>query len=155
MINVKLYPEDYRADGSLAIKFPMNGNKSKSNSGIFNVSYTTEEQAVSNYINLLLTRPAERFMQPIFGVGLHLYLFEQNTEEFKFELEERIREQTDIWLPYIIVQDIRILNKAAGGPESDPEHGINIIIEFKVTESGANRTITIFSAGTGIGVEVE
>lgn len=145
MITIKLYPEDFRAEGSLAVKLPMNGNRSNSNSGLFNVSYTTEEQAVSNYINLLLTKPAERFMQPVFGIGIQLYLFEQNTDDFHFELDTLIREQTSIWLPYIIVDDLQIINKAFSGTESDTEHGINIVIRFRVTESGANRLIEIYN----------
>lgn len=153
MITIKLYPEDFRAEGSLAVKLPMNSNRANSNSGLFNVSYTTEEQAVSNYINLLLTKPAERFMQPVFGIGIQLYLFEQNTDDFHFELDTLIREQTSIWLPYIIVDDLQIINKAFSGTESDTEHGINIVIRFRVTESGANRTITLFGSSIGFNVE--
>lgn len=153
MITIKLYPEDFRAEGSLAVKLPMNSNRANSNSGLFNVSYTTEEQAVSNYINLLLTKPAERFMQPVFGIGIQLYLFEQNTDDFHFELDSLIREQTSIWLPYIIVDDLQIINKAFSGTESDTEHGINIVIRFRVTESGANRTITLFGNNIGFNVE--
>lgn len=156
MINYKFYPQDLRKDhGSLAVKLPMNGNKANNNSGVFSVSYTTEEQAISNYINLLLTRPAERFMQPLFGVGLQLYLFEQNTEVLAFQLENVIREQARFWLPYIINDSIEVFNSVTNGLGAEPENGVNIVIRFRVTESGANRAITVFPAGPFVNIEVE
>ena len=75
MSELKYYPEDRsRYSGTLAVKLPMNGSKKGS---FFNMSHTTEEQAVSNYINLLLTRKGERLMQPQFGIGIQDYLFDQ------------------------------------------------------------------------------
>lgn len=156
MINYKFYPEDIDKDySSLAVALPMNSNRGASNSGIFNMTYTTEQQAISNYINLLLTKSSERFMQPLFGVGLQFYLFEQNVESVAFQIEEAIREQARIWLPYIINDSIEVFNRVDRGLESDPEQGINIVIRFRVTESGANRAITLFPNGRFVNVEVE
>lgn len=156
MINYKFYPEDIDKDYStLAIALPMNSNRGSSNSGIFNMSYTTEQQAISNYINLLLTKSSERFMQPLFGVGLQFYLFEQNVQSVAFQIETAIREQARIWLPYIINDSIEVFNRVDRGLESDPEQGINIVIRFRVTESGANRAITLFPNGRFVNVEVE
>lgn len=84
---IKFYPEDLKsASGFIGIKLPMNG----SDRGIFNMSRTTEDQAVSNYVNLLLTKKGERYMQPEFGVGLPFYLFEPNTPALRIELEAEI-----------------------------------------------------------------
>lgn len=144
MVSGKLYPEDYGKDfGTLGIKFPMNANRKYNRSGIFNMSYTTEEQAVSNYINLLLTRRGERYMQADYGVGLQFYLFEQNAGQFQDILEFEINRQANIWLPYIDNKQILVTDdqKAPG----DPKHGIRIRITFSVQEFGANRTIAIFT----------
>ena len=84
-MNIKRYPEDI-LDNTIGIKLPMNGSDKK----LFNMSFTTEDQAVSNYINLLLTRPGERYMQPNFGIGIQLYLFEPNTDILRIELERII-----------------------------------------------------------------
>lgn len=152
-MNIKLHPADHSKDyGSLGIKLPMNSNKKYNRAEIFNLSYTTEEQAVSNYINLLLTKRGERYMQPEFGVGLYLYLFEQNTDFIKIKLEDEIRTQSDRWLPYIFNEDISI-SDYEGAPE-DTKHGIHIRIKFKVTEHGANKTISIFPGING-NLEVE
>lgn len=140
----KIYPEDIKTQSSLAIMLPMNANASGKD-GLFNVSYTTEQQAISNYINVLLTRKGERYMQPEFGVGLYWWLFEPNTKLIQVTLEDEIEHQADLWLPYIINDLITV---------TDPDESIDntgttiqITIKFRVTEHGANRTITIFGEG--------
>ena len=142
-MTVKYYPEDIKDYGTLAIKLPMNGTGQSD--GIFNLSRTTEEQAVSNYINLLLTRKGERYMQPTFGVGLPLKLFEQNTDILQIEIEAEIRNQAAYWLPYIINDSIIVRTaRDIPGLAGDPENAIQIIITFRVGEYGANQVITLF-----------
>jgi phage baseplate assembly protein W len=141
---IKYYPEDIQDYGSIGIKFPMNGSPADKSSGVFNVSRTTEEQAVSNYINLLLTRKGERYMQPNFGVGLQLKLFEPNTEILQIEIEQEIRDQANFWLPYIINDSITVRTAQDIPGLDETEHAVQIIIRFRVTESGANQIITLF-----------
>jgi phage baseplate assembly protein W len=137
--NLKLYDVDYnKPTGTLGIKIPINKQESINEAGLFNMSYTTEEQAISNYINLLLTKSGERYMQPHFGVGLYFYLFEQSTESFRSDLESVIIDQTNIWLPYIIINNIDVYEK-----NENDTHSVVIKIDFKVSEAGANRLITI------------
>lgn len=143
---IKYYPEDRTDHGSLGILLPSNGRADDISSGIFSVSRTTEDQAVSNYINLLMTYKGERWMQPQFGVGLPLKLFEQNTDILQIEIEQEIRNQANFWLPYIINESIVVRN-AEGIPglaAGSEEHAIQIVITFRVTESGANRQIVLF-----------
>ena len=91
MAELKYYPEDQgRYDGTLALKLPMNGSKK---GRFFNTSRTTEEQAVSNYVNLLLTRKGERLMQPQFGIGIQDFLFEPNTDGVRSKIEFEIYKQ--------------------------------------------------------------
>lgn len=146
---IKYYPEDNAKDyGTLGIKLPMNAPTPSGNGGIFNMSYTTEEQAVSNFVNLLLTKSGERYMQPNLGIGLQWRVFENNTEELRLAIDYDIRMQTKTWLPYIIINKIDI-NTATEIPSlaADHEHGIHIKIYFSVTEVGANRSIIIFKRG--------
>lgn len=153
-MSVKIHPEDYNKNhGSLGIKLPINSNKKKSTAELFNLSYTTEEQAVSNYVNLLLTKSGERYMQPEFGVGLYFYIFENNTGTIKKQLESEIREQASRWLPYIINDDIII--KDFEEIPGDSKHAINIIIRFRVTESGANKEIQLYPGLTPGTIDVE
>jgi phage baseplate assembly protein W len=145
-VNIKYHPEDDGRDvGTLGIKLPMNAFAGGSKRGIFNMSYTTEEQSISNYIMLLLTRRGERYMQPEYGVGIQEKLFEPKTEILKALIIADINQQSAFWLPYIVNHSIDVnidAHDAALG--SDNESGIVITIVFSVTQSGANRTIVIF-----------
>lgn len=139
----KLYPSDYYKESStLAIKLPMNNPKFRGESQLFNMSTTTEEQVISNYINLLLTKSGERFMQPNFGVGLLYYIFEQNTDALQILLKTVIQDQTALWMPYINLIDVKVdtYNNKLGD-----ENSVNIQIIFSVFNSNANRTVTIFA----------
>lgn len=78
---------------------------------IFNISYTTMDQAKTNLKNLILTNTGERIMQPEFGCDIRKLLFEQITPELRIELINRIKSKIKFWLPYITVNglDIRLL----------------------------------------------
>ena len=110
------------------------------------MSRTTEEQAVTNYINLLLTKRGERYMQPSYGIGLPYRLFEPNTAQLRQLIKLEIEQQSAIWLPYIINHNIEVQDgiDILGMNPTDAENGIRILIEFSVTEKGANRQITVF-----------
>lgn len=146
---IKLYNNDYnKVNGTLGIKIPSNTSEKDNRALLFNMSYTTEEQAVSNYINLLLTNPGERFMHPDFGVGLYLYLFEQNTALIQTDLTDSINAQCQMWLPYIFNHQINVTN------ESDisdiDNHFLKLNIVFSVTEFGANKELSFFGDPSGI-----
>ena len=144
MINIKskLYPQDYNKEmGTLAIKLPTNSTLKQSSDNLFNMSYTTEDQAVSNYINLLMTKKGERYMQPEYGVGLPWYLFENNTGATADLIQTEIEIQTSTWLPYINVNTITVSEEYS---QTTDINGLMINISFSVTENGANREITIF-----------
>lgn len=151
---IKYYPED-DANSTLGVLLPMNGRADRASDGFFAMSRTTEEQAISNYVNLLLTRRGERYMQPEFGIGIQFYLFEQNVESLRLELESEIYRQAGFWLPYIINHKIEVKPKAdVPGLNSDPENALQIVITFSVTESGANKTIALFQQGGRISYSI-
>jgi len=151
---VKYYPED-DANGTLGVLLPMNGRSDRASDGFFAMSRTTEEQAISNYINLLLTKRGERYMQPEFGIGIQFYLFEQNVDSLRLELESEIYRQAGFWLPYIVNHDIDVRPKAdVPGLNGDPENALQIVITFSVTESGANKTIAFFQKGGRISYSI-
>ena len=112
--------------------------------GKFPLSYTTEEQALSNLKNLLLTYPGERYMQPTFGVRIKDRVFEQNTPELVIGLNREIQDAINTWLPYIKIKAIKINNE-------DEYNNITsylfIKIEFKVTDQGSEQQITLVSNG--------
>lgn len=156
-VDLKYYPEDFDRDiGTLGIMLPMNSAVRGSKRGVFNMSYTTEEQAISNYIMLLLTRRGERYMQPQYGIGIQEKLFEPKTDILRKDIENDIIIQTQTWLPYIANLSINVnINSNDTALGSDTESGVVVTIYFTVTESGANRTITFFPQGTGVTYSIQ
>ncbi len=132
-------PIDLDPDIAVGIMLPFNNSKG----GAFQLSYTTEQQAISNLKNLILTRKGERYMQPEFGTDIYSLLFEQNTEEFSSRLQNRLSADIGYWLPYIVIINISVQSYL----DSEIErfgNGIKISLKFKVTEQGAGKEIVLF-----------
>lgn len=82
---------------------------------------------VQNLKMLILTNPGERIMEPEFGVGLKRYLFEQNVETVHGEIEARIVNQTEKYLPYLKIQMVEFFTSET----SDlPENYLHITVRF-------------------------
>lgn len=135
---------DLKPNKAIGVKLPLNND----NGGVFTLSYTTEDQAISNLKNLLLTRPGERLMQPRFGTPIYNVLFDNNTNDIIDKLRSGIETAIGFWLPYIVVSSIDIQPKL-DGELGTYGHGIVIKINFSVTEQGANRSITLVVLQTG------
>lgn len=131
-------PIDFEKDVAVGIKLPFSKN-----SGLFSLSYSTEEQAISNLKNLLLTRKGERVFQPTFGSQIYALLFEPISLDLKQKMEDGILVDVNFWLPYIIIDEVVVT------PDEDRNH-VGITLNFRVTEQGANQQIILFvdSAGT-------
>jgi phage baseplate assembly protein W len=134
-------PIDFKKDVAVGIKLPFG----KPN-GLFTLSYTTEEQAVSNLKNLLLTKKGERPFQPLFGSDVYAQLFENIDLNLSDRISETLSKDIKFWLPYIVIDNIDI--------ETEPDRNfVRIKLRFRVTEQGANRQIIIFVDSAGSVIE--
>ena len=136
-------PIDSEKDTAVGIGLPFSGLR-----GLFHLNYTTEDQALANLKNLILTRKGERYMQPQFGWSGWDLLFDQNTPDLIEKLELSFQTDVSYWLPYIIIDNVKIDQiEDTGG------HGVSITVDIRIEPSLANRTITINLSSTG-GVEI-
>jgi hypothetical protein len=157
MTEYSIFPPDLTGYKAVGVKLPFNRNTFTRTAlesynalpardvGPFQLSYTTEDQSISNVINLLFTRRGERVMHPNFGTVLRDTVFEQYDETTVIILEDDIRDQVQFWLPYIVIK--RLEFKQAGRtelPSNEDLHSLLINFTFSVTENGANRTIKIY-----------
>ncbi|MAH47868.1 hypothetical protein CMI37_18750 [Candidatus Pacearchaeota archaeon] len=110
----------------------------KGGASVFAQSYSTEEQAISNLKNLLLTYKSERYMQPDFGTRIRESVFKQNTESMIDFLKETLIADIARWLPYIVVNDITVV-------QNIDIHTVDIQIQFQVGATGANLVINIMA----------
>ena len=134
-------PIDFRPDVAVGVKLPFG----KPN-GLFAQSFTTEEQAVSNLKNLLLTRKGERPFQPLFGSDVYSLLFELIDRDIEERMSKTLSDDIKFWLPYIVIDNISI--------DTNPDrNSVKIQLRFRVTEQGANQQIILFIDSEGAYLE--
>ena len=134
-------PIDFKPDVAVGVKLPFG----KPN-GLFAQSFTTEEQAVSNLKNLLLTRKGERPFQPLFGSDVYSLLFELIDKDIEERMSKTLSDDIKFWLPYIVIDNISI--------DSNPDrNSVKIQLRFRVTEQGANEQIILFIDSEGAYLE--
>ena len=129
---------DTETDVAVGIKLPMD----RADGGLFDLSYSTQEQAISNLKNLLLTNIGERIMQPTFGTAIQKYLFQPiQTIEFS-NIRQAVVSAIQFWLPYIIVKECVVEGYNPNG-FVNAEYGVLIYLLIRVTQNGANIPITL------------
>lgn len=132
----KINPLDLKKNTAIGVMLPLGGDP------LFKLSYTTEEQSISNLKNLLLTRKGERPFQPFFGTDVYSLLFEQMTQDLEDSLSSSLTADIQYWLPYIVISSIDV-------DVNEDTNKINISLNYRVTENGANRNITMVITSQG------
>jgi phage baseplate assembly protein W len=92
---IRVNPLDLQKNIAIGVSLPFNRP--------FNSTYTTKDQLKSNLLNLLLTSPGERVMNPAFGCGLKRFIFEDITSNSLDSLQENILESISLYIPDITV----------------------------------------------------
>jgi len=80
----------------------------RANGPIFKQTFNTLDARKSNLHVLFRTIPGERVMNPEFGIGIHMYLFENITPELKYELENEIVNQVNTYIPDVVIDSLII-----------------------------------------------
>jgi phage baseplate assembly protein W len=143
----RYHPIDLLPDVAVGIKLPIVGVDGR----LFDLSYSTEDQAISNLKNLILTRQGERLMQPLFGTKLQDSLFEQNDDILKASIKSSIEQAVEFWLPYISINSLEVNPVIAVG-SSREEHGVQISLQVSVNDQEANIPITFLATATTVAV---
>ena len=121
------------------------------NAGIFKTLFTSNDQAKANIRNLLLTRKGERYNQINFGTDLLNIVFQPSNDEIKEVISAEIGEALNFWLPYIVVQNLEILNV-----DDDPSLIHTIKIQLTYTVDGfSTDTITIIAKEDSSTITIE
>jgi phage baseplate assembly protein W len=122
---------DSQKNIAIGVSLPFNGP-----AGPFNSTYSTKDQVKSNLLNLLLTIPGERIMNPEFGCRLREVLFEGINNDIDKLITNNINTSIFTYIPEIESTDI-IIN-----PSTD-ENLITIILRYKLTFSQETDQITL------------
>lgn len=103
-IEIKIPTLDFEKDVAIGLDLPLSNFKGSG----FALNYTTLDQAVANAKVLLLTNHGERPMRPTFGCNLRNTLFENSGVELQSTVEETIRDNFNVYLPYININELQV-----------------------------------------------
>ena len=88
---------------------------------------------------LLLTNPGERVMDPDFGVGMKQYLFQNFSESTYAEIDSKIKEQVQTYMPAVSIRnisfsggDIDTLTLGVSIKYAIPNIGLTDLLEFTI-----------------------
>jgi phage baseplate assembly protein W len=156
-------PLDLEPDIAIGVKLPFNSAISgRSNSqnqlsgsisggGPFALSYTTEEQSLSNLKTFFLTRKGERLMHPTFGTTLYESIFEHTTDTLSETIHDQVKEDIKFWFPYIIIDTLDI-NMDADNQGGGYGSMMAVRLSYRVSTQGANQVLNIIVTQGGVGV---
>lgn len=102
--------------------------------------YPTLENSIRQYIRiLLLTRPGEQLMRPIFGVGLSGFLHQPNTLETRRRIQNAVINALVEWEKRITIVKVEVWED-----ETTPE-AVRIEIDYRIKRTGeqAKTTVTL------------
>jgi phage baseplate assembly protein W len=135
----------YSTDTAIGIKLPIVSTDGR----LFDLSYSNEEQMLSNLKNLILTRRGERLMQPLFGTNLQDSLFEQNTDQLKNSIIDSITTAVDFWLPYVTIESLTVDNVIVTDASSQ-EHGVQVVLSVSYNGVLVDQSLTFLVTPTGV-----
>jgi phage baseplate assembly protein W len=115
------------------IKFPIEDDPI--NNFLFRRNNTTKEALLSNLNLLLLTNKWERYFNPLYGTDLLKYVFEQNDNIVRLEIENEIKQTVNRYIPKLIINRIDFAQ-----PEENSENSLDILINFTYNDDVFSET---------------
>ena len=115
------------------IKFPIEDDPI--NNVLFRRNNTTKEALLSNLNLLLLTNKWERYFNPLYGTDLLRYVFEQNDDIVRLEIENEIKQTVNRYIPKLIINRIDFAK-----PDEKSENSLDILINFTYNDDVFSET---------------
>jgi len=105
---------------------------------------THESSVAQNFKNLILTCPGEKMMDPLFGVGLRNFLFENDTAALKREIFEKIKKQTHMYMPFISLDAVNISSSDKGrGSSITSAASLTVSIRYSIIPLNVTNLLTV------------
>ncbi len=101
----------------------------------YGLNKTYKEMVKQNMKMIILTAPGERIMDPLFGVGLRNYLFEQNHPIVYGEIEAKIQSQVKKYLGFVEILSIDFNSKDVNPAVVENVLYINLTYRIKPLDS--------------------
>ena len=130
--------------------------KSTPDDGKYGLTKTINETVAQNLKNLILTCPGERMMDPDFGVGLKMFLFEIDANRIASKISERIQTQAQLYMPNLVIENINFVlpeeDRAEFTPNFFPKDEVSpnlLAIELDYSIKGGGNIIKKIFIPTG------
>lgn len=126
---------------SLGLVLPLNSTSGS----ILELSYTTKQQMISNFKNLILTAKGERLMNPTFGTNIKRTLFNFIDDDYESNVISDIEDATKTFCPYINILEISVTST------NTTKSVVTINIKFSVSNDTTyteNIQLIVSSEGT-------
>ncbi len=127
----QIQPDDLNPNVAIGVNLPLNGP------GVFNSTYITQKAIKNNLINFFLTNPGERPLNPSFGAGLRVFLFEQSNEPTFESLNSFISSKLETFFP-----EVKILKLDVLSPNDEPNN-IVVTLNYSINNTNINDSINI------------
>jgi len=124
-------PDDLNPNIAIGVNLPLNGP------GVFNSTYITQKAIKNNLINFFLTNPGERPLNPNFGAGLRVFLFEQSNEPTFESLNSFISSKLETFFP-----EVKILKLDVLSPNDEPNNVV-VTLNYSINNTNINDSINV------------
>ncbi len=118
--------QDTRVSVGIALPF---GRQPGGTRGYFATTDTTIDAVKTDVKTLLMTQRGERLFQPLLGMNIRRFLFEQITENTIIQIENDIVETFGKWLPFVQLRDIDV------NIDKQDKNQIKIDIKFNIANT--------------------
>jgi phage baseplate assembly protein W len=113
----------------MPIGFTLPFSKSTGSIGYFETTEGEVAAVREDLKSLLLTNWGERVNHYFLGCNFKEFLFETlHADELKSRMADRVTNQVETWLPFVVVQNLNIL--LSEDDPNVPENGVKVNIEF-------------------------
>jgi phage baseplate assembly protein W len=85
---------------------------------------------------LFLTGTGQRYLNPTFGAGLQVYIFEQLNSNTEVALEEDIQSIISEYFPSVIVENLTV----TGNPDTNQ---ITVALKYSIRDTGVTDNLEI------------
>tara|TARA_Y100000034_G_scaffold124855_1_gene173574 strand:+ start:232 stop:672 length:441 start_codon:yes stop_codon:yes gene_type:complete len=119
------YQIDKDEDQSIGLSLPLildNGQEASTK--------TTLEAVKNNLLNLCNTEMGERPMQPLLGIKLKQFIFEQYNDELVHKVQDAVTQSINYWLPFIKINNIIV--KMSDTQSGDFRSTMEVTINFSL-----------------------
>jgi len=120
--------------------------------GFYGLTQNLRENTKQSLKMIVLTAPGERIMNPLFGVGLRRYLFENYSKNLDRTFQARLNDQVERYLPLVKIVDVKFLNseKENSATSTMDPNILAIEINYAITNLNIYDSLFIEDITTGI-----